>query len=33
MDRATDYSGMGRGRRAAIMLALMTCGAELGWRG
>ena len=30
MDRATDYPGMGRGRWAAIMLALMTCGAELG---
>ena len=30
MDRATDYSGMGRGRRAAMILALMTCGAQLG---
>ena len=30
MDRATDYPGMGQGRWAAIMFALLTCGAELG---
>ena len=30
MDRATDFSGTSRGRWAAITLALMTCGAELG---